>query len=463
MKYSLIFWMAVLSVTVLQAQQSEWENLFNGKNLKNWKKLGGAATYVLEEGGITGITTPNSPNTFLATAKEFTNFVLEFETNMDEGLNSGVQIRSHSNTEFENGRVHGLQVEIEDSKRGWAGGLYDEARKGWRYPLEYNPPAKNAFKKGQWNKYKVVAFENHIQTWINDIPCSNLVEESTETGFIALQVHSVDNKDMEGKKIRWRNIRIRPATEADLTEAGQKYAPEVSYLKNKLTDAEKQQGWKLLWDGATNEGWRGIKSDHFPEKGWSIQDGILKVEKSAGAESANGGDIVTKKLYGNFILEVDFSITEGANSGIKYFVNTELNKGEGSAIGCEFQMLDDAKHPDAKLGVNGNRTMGSLYDLIAANGQFYNPDLPVVKYVNGPGHWNRARIVVNGPKAEHYLNGCKIVEYERGTQEWRALVAYSKYKDWPSFGEYKQGNILLQDHGDEVSFRNIKIMELPGK
>jgi hypothetical protein len=160
---------------------------------------------------------------------------------------------------------------------------------------------------------------------------------------------------------------------------------------------------------------------------------------------------------------LDFKITEGANSGIKYFVNTELNKGEGSAIGCEYQLLDDVKHPDAKLGVNGNRTMGSLYDLIAANGQFFNPALPVVKYLNGTGQWNRARIVVNGSKVEHYLNGCKIVEYERGTQEWRALVAYSKYKDWPSFGEFKEGNILLQDHGDEVSFCNIKIMELPEK
>jgi len=461
MKIKYMFWMAVFAGTAVQAQQGEWENLFNGKNLKNWKQLGGTASYVVEDGGISGISVLNSPNSFLATVREYTNFVLEFETKMDEGLNSGVQIRSHSNPEFEKGRVHGLQVETDDSKRSWAGGLYDEGRKGWRYPLEYNPAAKTAFKKGEWNKVRVVAFDNHIMTWINDVPCANLLEESTETGFIALQVHSTDKKELEGKKTQWRNIRIRTANAGDM--AGQKLAPEVSYLKNQLTDSEKRQGWKLLWDGSTNAGWRGIKSDHFPEKGWSMQDGILKVEKSGGAESANGGDIVTRKLYGNFILEVDFSITEGANSGIKYFVNTELNKGEGSAIGCEYQLLDDVKHPDAKLGVNGNRTMGSLYDLIPANGQFFNPGLPEVKYLNGTGKWNRARIVVNGSKVEHYLNGCKIVEYERGTQEWRALVAYSKYKDWPLFGEFKQGNILLQDHGDEVSFCNIKILELPDK
>ncbi len=194
MKIRYMFLIAVFAGTAAQAQQGEWENLFNGKNLKNWTKLGGTAAYEIEEGGIAGIATLNSPNTFLATAKEYTNFVLEFETNMDEGLNSGVQIRSHSRPDFKNGNVYGLQVEIEDSRQAWAGGIYDEERKGWRYPLEYNPAARTAFKKGQWNHFRVVAFENRIMTWINGIPCSNLVEEATETGFVALQVHSIDNK-----------------------------------------------------------------------------------------------------------------------------------------------------------------------------------------------------------------------------------------------------------------------------
>jgi hypothetical protein len=453
--------MSALISSAAQAQQDGWESLFNGKNLKNWNRLNGNASFVVENGYISGISAMNTPNTFLATDKEYTNFILEYEMKMDTGLNSGVQIRSHSNLAYEQGRVNGLQVECDDSRRAWSGGIYDEARKGWRYPLEYNPAAKTAFKIGQWNRYRVLAFGNHIITWINDIPCANLVEENTETGFIALQVHAIESKGMEGKKIQWRNIRVRPASAADLTGAGRINAPEVSYLKNQLTDNEKQQGWKLLWDGLTTNGWRGMKSEHFPEKGWIIRNGELSVEKSAGAESANGGDIVTQKLYRNFMLEVDFKITEGANSGIKYLVNTSLNKGEGSAIGCEFQILDDARHPDAVEGVSGNRTLGSLYDLIPADGQYYNPDLPVVKYFNGVGMWNRARIVVNGSKVEHYLNGCKIVEFERGTQEWRALVAYSKYKDWPGFGEYKEGNILLQDHGDEVSFCNIKVIELP--
>lgn len=142
--------------------------------------------------------------------------------------------------------------------------------------------------------------------------------------------------------------------------------PEISTTPNTLSTQEIDEGWKLLWDGKTTEGWRGARLSEFPNNGWTIEDGLLKVQKSDGGESTNGGDIVTTRKYRNFILKVDFKITEGANSGIKYFVNPDLNKGEGSAIGCEYQILDDEKHPDAKLGTNGNRTIGFLHDLIPA-------------------------------------------------------------------------------------------------
>lgn len=131
-------------------------------------------------------------------------------------------------------------------------------------------------------------------------------------------------------------------------------------------------------------------------------------------------------------------------------MDTDLNQGAGSAIGCEFQILDDAEHPDAKAGVKGNRMNAGLYDLIP----------PQNTRFNGVGEWNRARIVVQGRHVEHWLNGFKTVEYERGTQMWRALVDHSKYVVWPAFGEATTGHVPLQDHGNRVSFRSVKIREL---
>ena len=228
------------------------------------------------------------------------------------------------------------------------------------------------------------------------------------------------------------------------------YAADAA--SNTLTADETAQGWKLLWDGKSSEGWRSARSPQFPEKGWTIKDGVLTVLGSGGAEGGKGGDIITTRKYSSFELVADFRITPGANSGIKYFVDPELNKGAGSSIGMEYQILDDVRHPDAKLGKNGNRTMASLYDLIPAAS---------TKKPNPMGEWNTARLVIRGAHGEHWLNGQKVLEYERFTPEFRKLVAESKYKKWENFGELKEGHILLQDHGNEVSFRNIKIRELP--
>jgi len=218
---------------------------------------------------------------------------------------------------------------------------------------------------------------------------------------------------------------------------------------NTLTPAEKKEGWKLLFDGKTSKGWVGAYKDHFPEKGWEIKNGIIRVLSSDGKEAANGGDIVTTSQYSAFDLRFDFKITPGANSGVKYFVALK-EENKGSAIGLEYQVLDDSLHPDAKLGRDGDRTMSSLYDLIPAK---KDPS-----FIHPPGQWNEGRVVVYPDnRVEHYLNGVKVLEYVRGSKEFRDLVAISKYKIWQNFGEAQKGHILLQDHGNEVSYRSIKI------
>ncbi|CEA17057.1 MAG: DUF1080 domain-containing protein [Fermentimonas sp.] len=451
MKKNILMLIAVFMILASCKQQGpEWKDLFNGKNLDGWVKLNGTAEYRVEDDMIVGVSEMNTPNTFLATTETYGDFILEFDFKVDDGLNSGVQFRSLSLPEYNNGRVHGYQFEIDPSDRSWTGGVYDEARRGWIYPMNYNPEGENAFKKGEWNSARIEAIGNSVRTWVNGVECANLLDNTTTEGFIALQVHSINNEELAGKTVSWRNIRILTDNLEQYKTPVNSNVKQLNQIANTISELEASEGWELLWDGKTTNGWRGAKLDEFPEKGWVIEDGILKVLKGDGGESTNGGDIVTTKPYKNFMLKVDFRITEGANSGIKYFVDTNLNKGEGSAIGCEFQILDDRNHPDAKLGINGNRTLGSLYDLIAAP-----EDKPFRS-----GFFNTAMVVVQGNHVEHWLNGVKIVEYERNTEEWNALVQTSKYKDWPNFGNAEEGLLLLQDHGDEVWFQNIKIKVL---
>ncbi|MBN2319077.1 MAG: DUF1080 domain-containing protein [Acidobacteria bacterium] len=456
--WSVCFGLVLLGVVSAHGQ-SDWVDLFNGRDLSGWHVLNGQAEYRVDNGVIVGVTKMDTPNSFLATNKDYGDFILEVDVKMDPTLNSGIQIRSLSLEDYQNGRVHGYQVEIDPSARAWSGGLYDEARRGWLYNLECNPEGKKAYKRDDWNRYHIEAIGPNIRVWLNGIPTADVIDDMTAGGFIALQVHSINDPAMAGKTVQFRRVRIMTDNLDVVKTSVSNAIPQISYLTNQLTEREKREGWSLLWDGKTAQGWRGAKLDHFPDKGWTINNGILTVEESTGGESTNGGDIVTTKMYGNFELEADFKFTHGANSGIKYFVDTELNQGEGSAIGCEFQILDDRNHPDAKAGTAGNRTLGSLYDLIPADNSFYAPHESTTKRVNMYG-WNRAKVVVQGNHVEHYLNGTQVVEYERRTQMWRALVARSKYVVWPNFGEAERGHILLQDHGDEVSFKNIKIKKL---
>ncbi|MFL5738802.1 MAG: DUF1080 domain-containing protein [Flavisolibacter sp.] len=450
MKKQFLFFLLTSTILFANAQNSSaWKDLFNGRDLQGWKQLNGKAKYSVQNGEIVGTTVMGEPNSFLVTEKDYGDFILEFEFKVDSTMNSGVQFRSESSPDYKNGRVHGYQYEIDPSKRGWSGGIYDEARRDWLYALDLNPSAKTAFKQGQWNKAHIECIGNNLRTWLNGIPTAYVIDDMTPKGFIALQVHAINKKEDEGRQIRWRHIRIQTD---HLKASAYKPIFVVNLLPNNLSEPEKINGVSMLWDGKTTRGWRRAYSNKFPDTSWVIKDGTLSVVSSGNAESANGGDIVTEKEFGSFILQFDFKVSEGANSGVKYFV-TEKENNSGSAIGLEYQILDDAHHPDAKLGVVGNRTLASLYDLI--------PSLREPRARRPVGEWNRGMIVVYPDnRVEHWLNGWKVLEYQRGAPYFYALVARSKFANWPNFGMADKGHILLQEHGSVVSFRSIKIQEL---
>ena len=473
----------LLAVCLLATQQllakENWIDLFNGKDLTGWTQKTGNATYAAEDGCIVGTmhTPGNGTNSFLFTTKNYDNFILEMDFKADPRVNTGLQIRSayadkkmsfptkDKTYTVPEGYVYGYQVEIDTDLKGktFTGGIYDEHRRGVYLDPDdgQNGPHGKAFtalnrkitKPDDWNHLRVVAIGDHIKTYLNGVLRADMHDSMSSSGFFGLQVHNSKEASADGAQVRFRNIRMMPASPAD-------DPPEPP--ANVLTDEEKKEGWRLLWDGKTTEGWQSAIAPGFPEEGWEIRNGELMVTNDNGAESQHGGDIITKERFANFDLKVDFKCTPGCNSGIKYFVQPNLGAitgtgakaAIGSALGPEYQILDDERHPDAKLGRNGDRTLGSLYDLIPASKD---------KKPSYIGDWNHALIIAKGKHVEHWLNGEKILEYERGSPEFRKLVAESKFHAVPNFGEWPDGNILLQEHGSQVSFRNVKIRVLDAK
>lgn len=241
---------------------------------------------------------------------------------------------------------------------------------------------------------------------------------------------------------------------------------------NGLTAAEKAEGWQLLFDGKNlpTDKWVGVKNGckEFPKVGWFVKDGALTMRPQRGIADGKwfplppedqklggGGDICTVKKYRDFAFKFDFRLTEAANSGVKYFFDEKFNKGT-----CEEYQVLENEHPDSTKGARGNRKSASLYDIIPANAD---------SILKGAGKWNTGMVVSKGAHVEHWLNGVKVLEYDRGTPEFKAAVKASKYADWgvdaagkpQDWGELAEGRLLIQDHSDStVSFCNLKVKEL---
>ncbi len=219
-------------------------------------------------------------------------------------------------------------------------------------------------------------------------------------------------------------------------------------MTNQLTQEEIEDGWTSLFDGESTKHWRGYNMDDFPDNAWHVEDGLLVYRPPEGDESTTALDIITREVYSDFEFKIDWMIERGGNSGILYHVLEQDRAIYWS--GPEFQILDNENHPDADQGIEGNRKAGSLYDLIPADPQ----------NTNQFNEWNSVKIISNGPVIEHWQNGEKVVEFERWTVEWFDMLHESKFNCYPEFGALRGGHIGLQDHGDVVKFRNIKIREL---
>jgi hypothetical protein len=320
--------------------------------------------------------------------------------------------------------MFGYQAEVDPSDRKWSGGLYDEGRRAWfispnrdhaesdeakeKSIAAFRERAGDCFKRHDWNKYRIECRGDHIKISVNGITTTDIHDQKDAKGYIALQHHGE-----KGKTYRFRNIRIMELT-------------------NETTSAcSDSTQWTSLFASGDFSNWTNIKGQAIT-KGWSIENGIVH-------RPSKGGDIITQQHYENFELRFEWKISEAGNSGVKY-------RTRGS-LGLEYQVLDDAKHRDRK---NPTHRAGSLYELVAA---------PENKPLKPVGEWNRARILAHGNTIEHWLNGEKVVEIEVGSDDWKTKFQNSKYRQHDGFGSWT-GPILLQDHNDEVWYRNVQIREL---
>jgi len=226
---------------------------------------------------------------------------------------------------------------------------------------------------------------------------------------------------------------------------------------NVITAAERSSGWTLLFDGTTLRGWRGLGRDTVPTAHWVVENGAIrkipsgKIPRQADGQPLAGGDLMTVDAFDDFELSFEWKVTPGANSGVKYNVSEAFslaNAANHAALGFEYQVLDDDRHEDGKLA---SHRSAALYDMVDPNAQ---------KRLRPVGEWNRSAIVFRGKHGEHWLNGAKVVEFDLGTPRMDSLLAKSKYRTIPSFADRRRGHIVLQDHGDEVWYRSVKLRRL---
>lgn len=417
----------------------EWKVLFDGKSTGAWRGYRQAefpaGSWVVEDGALK--TVVGAQRVDIITRDQYENFELELEWAVSPGGNSGIFYRVSEEAQ----RIWetGPEVQILDDSRHRDG---QDPRTSAASLYALLPPIHKQLRPvGEFNHLRLMVQGNHAEHWLNGVKVveyelgseelDRLIAESKfrgmprfgrqRRGHIGLQHH--------GQEVWFRNVRVR----------------QLPAPANDLTSQEIEAGWKLLFDGKTTQGWRGFKKDSFPSHRWRVEDGCLKHGQGDGSRDpitgGGGNDIITTEMFDDFELSWEWRISPAGNSGVKYFISEQ----RVGAIGHEYQIIDDSSHPDAGRG--SNRTSGALYDLL-------DPENKVLEPV---GAFNHSRIIVQGHHVEHWLNGLKVLAYELGSERLKAAIARSKFKDVEGFGTKFRTPILLQDHGDEVCYRNIKI------
>jgi len=397
--FALILVFTLYAGPILAANQESARPLFDGKTLSGWQQCNGFARYQVQDSAIVGTTAEGSPNSFLCTEREYGDFILEFETNTDPALNSGVQIRSHRYARetivrtFDGrevrerkqpaGRVYGYQVEISNEKSGASGGIYEEARRGWLQNTSSDAACRAAFKDNQWNGYRVEAVADRIRTWVNGVACADLIDAGELSGFIALQVHSY--KGEKPAQVRWRNIRI--------ADRG-------------------RHTWRPLWDGKSLAGWTNTGGGR-----WTIEDGAI--HGASLPDDPRIGFLMTEESFGNVTARVRFRIPRG-NSGF-------------------FVRCDPKTRAGYEVEVDADKRTGGFWE-VGGRGWVTGPeDNANVR----AGDWNEIIAHLHRRRIVFHLNGVKTVDLS----------------DDPGRLE---GRVGLQVHGSkrpsEVWFKDIAVL-----
>ena len=421
---------------------AEWEVLFDGTSTDQFRAFRRdsfpSGSWKIENGQLRTI--PGGEEIDLVTKETYGNFELAFEWKAATGANSGVIYRVSES--FDRSWRTGPEYQLLDDA-GHPDGNNPLTAAGSLYAL-ISAEGKTLKPAGEYNASRIIAQGGRIEHWLNGKKVvalelgsyaanqriakskfANMPRFAKEpTGHICLQHHR--------DEVWFQNIKVRRLPPPSL--------PDLARKNNRLSLEQRKAGWQNLFNGQNTVRWRGFLKEEFPEKGWIVEDGALKHISQGG-----GGSIVTKSRYREFDFRFEWRVATGANSGVKYFI---LEKERHQPIGHEYQIIDDEKHADALRGTK--RQTAAFYDCLPAKNRVLKP----------VGQFNTSRILVDGKQVEHWLNGIMVLNYTLGGPKLLQAVAKSKFKNVKGFGQLQRGRILLQDHGDEVAYRNLRIRKL---